>query len=219
MSNLNFLKEKENKIRNYIVIILFISTTLSSIPLPNKLQCFMGVTMVITSTLYIISFLMIGEYTKYLNKKEHLITKERLIKIRNELMVYIPFFFSSQLISYFLVKELSEKSKSVNNLYIEDPVFTFLYIAFICPILEELVFRCIPHKFIKNGPIYIVSSAFVFSSIHVIGQSHPIRRIFFYILISIYLGYRYHKTNDILVTISMHIFSNFTTLLCMILLI
>lgn len=43
---------------------------------------------------------------------------------------------------------------------------------------------------------------------HVIDDPNPFGHIWFYMIDSFYYGYRYYKTNDIWVPISMHGFNN-----------
>ena len=95
------------------------------------------------------------------------------------------------------------------------PILKSMLSIIIAPIIEEFVFRLLPHRFIKSPIIYVVISTVVFAAMHVINDPNPFYYIWFYMMGPLYYGYRYHKTKDILVPISMHSFNNLIATLLM----
>lgn len=76
------------------------------------------------------------------------------------------------------------------------------------PIIEEFIFRFLPYRFIKNKILYVIVSTVIFAGMHVLNDPNPFYYIWFYMMRPLYYGYRYHKTKDILVPISMHSLNN-----------
>ena len=79
------------------------------------------------------------------------------------------------------------------------------------PITEELLFRSLLNKDIKNKQLLIVLSSILFAGVHVIGNGfNLITLINFipYFIIGMYLGFLYRKTNNIVINIIMHLLIN-----------
>lgn len=134
-------------------------------------------------------------------------------KIIKEIFIFFLVFTISSIMRYIFMNALSLNARSLNDqsvieFYKEAPIRNSIYIVIIGPILEELIFRFLPYKFIKNKTLYIITSALLFSSIHVIADPYALFYIWFYMLTPLYFAYRYHKTKDIWVPISMHMFNN-----------
>lgn len=78
------------------------------------------------------------------------------------------------------------------------------------PIVEELIYRGILRKFIKNDKIFIIISGLIFGLAHVIGSSSLIQYIYVldYGLCGAYLAFLYSKYNNIYLNISAHFIIN-----------
>lgn len=78
------------------------------------------------------------------------------------------------------------------------------------PIVEEIIFRGIIRKFIKNNTLFIFVSAFLFGLMHVIGSASIIQYIYliYYGASGIYLAYIYSKFNNLSTCIIVHFFMN-----------
>ena len=101
-----------------------------------------------------------------------------------------------------------ENQAVLDMVFYEAPIFNSILSFIIAPIVEEFIFRFLPYRFIKNGNLYIIVSTVVFAAMHVINDSNPFYYIWFYMMKPWYYGYRYHKTRDIFVPLSMHILNN-----------
>lgn len=131
--------------------------------------------------------------------------------------MFIPFLFISTLaISLILIGEPANETH-INESFGDAVIFNTILLIFIGPIYEEFIFRLLPYKFIKNKTLYIVISALIFAGIHVINDTKAFYNIWFYLPTALYLGYRYYKTNDLLVTISIHSLNNLLATLPLIL--
>ena len=102
-------------------------------------------------------------------------------------------------------------------------IFTSLLIVVLGPIVEELVFRKAFFMAIPNKWAALVASSFVFGIIHVLSTDCNLTDGFFYTLPYLasgaVLGYTYIKNDrNITVTIGLHMFMNFISLILMLLL-
>ena len=129
-------------------------------------------------------------------------------KIGKELLMFIPVYLVSIcFINFFMIGEPVNQT-DVNNMLKQTPIYSIICIVIIGPIIEEFIFRFLPSKFIKNPVVYVIVSAFVFAGAHIINDVNPFYYIWFYMIDSLYYGYRYYKTKDIWVTATIHSFNN-----------
>ena len=129
-------------------------------------------------------------------------------KILKEILMLIPILFLSWFIKKFIVTGEPLNQVGISNDYVQSPVSAFFTSVILAPVIEEFIFRFLPYKFISNKTLYILVSAIIFSAMHVINDSNPFYYIWQYIIIALYLGYRYYKTKDICVPISIHLLNN-----------
>ena len=86
------------------------------------------------------------------------------------------------------------------------------FAVFLAPIVEEMVFRMAIFKFLEKGYfskpwLKILISSSVFGFIHVMG-AFDFEQIFYYIGLGAVLGAFYHKTDNIIVPIIVHMLLN-----------
>ena len=118
---------------------------------------------------------------------------------------------------------ISKNAVSVNQETLESlPLYYTLPAAIIyAPIVEEIIFRGVIRRFIKNNILFIIISALVFGVLHTIGES-SILNIFVmalpYSVLGAYLAYVYTKTNNIFTSITSHAIINSISSLFMVLL-
>ena len=108
---------------------------------------------------------------------------------------------------------VTKNAVSVNQETVESlPLYYMLPAAIIyAPIVEEILFRGVIRRFIKNNILFIIVSALVFGVLHTIGES-SIRDILImslpYSVLGAYLAYVYTKTNNIFTSITSHAIFN-----------
>ena len=162
---------------------------------------------------FVLGIAIIFTSWKYFSTNKKKVDKEEIKRILIELRNFIPILILNFFIKNFCIVGLPLNEKRIINTFLRAPVYLFVEAVILSPILEEMIFRFLPSIFLKNKIIYVVLTSIIFAGIHVIKDPNPVYYILFYILISFYLGYRYYKTKDILVTISLHSFNN---LICII---
>ena len=90
--------------------------------------------------------------------------------------------------------------------------FSFPAAVLWAPIVEELLFRGVFRRFIKNNIIFIIVSGVIFGLLHTIGSEtsvfSTIIMSFPYITLGAFLAYIYSKTENICTNISCHAFQN-----------
>ena len=195
----------------YSLIVIEAIGTFFGINIPGLLRIVFSIVMIVTFSLGLIM-----DCEVYWNKKE---TKdEQLIKkIANELLKFIPVWVISILIGSVLTSLFGEPT---NQIRIEEEfeglsLFYLIDMVIYTPIIEEYLFRFLPHKFIKNEVLYIIISSIVFAGMHVVEDPNAFYHIWIYMVRPIYYAYRYYKTQDIRVTISFHAFNNLISTLAM----
>ena len=146
---------------------------------------------------------------------------QEIKKLAKEIAMFIPVLLISIFITSFMAT-LITIGKPANQIRVEAsfyqlPILSSIDIIIIAPIIEEFIFRFLPYRFIKNKTLYIIVSTVVFAAMHVLNDPNPLYYIWIYMITPLYWGYRYHKTNDILVPIFMHSFDNLIGVLLMIL--
>lgn len=110
---------------------------------------------------------------------------------------------------------------ALQNLFNSNPVFIVILAMFYAPIAEELMFRGVFRKFIKNKKLFIIVSGVVFGLMHVIDDSKTLAEfsyVFVYSILGIYLAGIYAKTNNLCTNIFMHFMQNTLSVIGMILL-
>lgn len=110
---------------------------------------------------------------------------------------------------------------ALQNSFNSNPVFIALLAMFYAPIAEELMFRGVLRKFIKNKKIFVIVSGVVFGLMHVIDDSKTLAEfsyVFVYSILGIYLAGIYAKTNNLCTNIFMHFMQNTLSVMGMILL-
>lgn len=110
---------------------------------------------------------------------------------------------------------------ALQNSFNSNPVFIALLAMFYAPIAEELMFRGVFRKFIKNKKLFVIVSGVVFGLMHVIDDSKTLAEfsyVFVYSILGIYLARIYAKTNNLCTNIFMHFMQNTLSVIGMILL-
>lgn len=110
---------------------------------------------------------------------------------------------------------------ALQNLFNSNPVFIAILAMFYAPIAEELMFRGVFRKFIKNKKLFVIVSGVVFGLMHVIDDSKTLAEfsyVFVYSILGIYLAGIYAKTNNLCTNIFMHFMQNTLSVIGMILL-
>lgn len=208
----NFIKnEKTQKVIAFILYILFIVMYIID---------YWSVSLQIMYII-ILTFILCPVITIWFNEKLDKKLGKNIIqtikRLTKEIAMFIPFrLISSFIISFIFIGEPANET-SINESFGNAIVFNTMLIIFIGVIFEELVFRLLPYKFIKNKTLYIIISAFIFAGIHIINDPNPSYYIWVYMPDALYYSYRYHKTNDLLVTISIHSLNNLLATLPLIL--
>ncbi len=115
-----------------------------------------------------------------------------------------------QFIIFLLVKERPE-----NEIILEKAtkIYLLIYGIFLGPIMEELIFRGLLKKIIKNKYFYLISSSIIFGAMHMnIGTNNFLQYLYIipYSLSGFGLAYNYQKTDNLISPIVMHMIMNTT---------
>lgn len=133
-----------------------------------------------------------------------------------ELLLYIPIFFVGSFLKGFIATEVPQNQGELVKTAIEmNTAEIFFILVIFCPALEEMFLRYIPNIFIKNDWVYILLTSTIFAAGHVVNDPHAFRNFWAYFITPVYWTYRYRKTNNIFVPLSMHMFGNFIATLAL----
>lgn len=220
---LNFAKNE--KTRKYWAIAFYIGYIISiTVNIPTKLNIVYKVFTILCYILFFIYFIEYIERIVPLSKTPIELFRsfiEELYKIFKELLMFVPVWCLFIYIKGILISGIPVNQSNINEITNKvvnqgsslDFISWILIMVIFGPIMEEFIFRFLPYKFINNKIIYVILSSFVFAGMHVIHDPKAYYYIWCYILNPIYYAYRYHKTKDIWVPASMHIFNNFVATL------
>ena len=214
---INFvLKERT---RNFVAFIWYfcIMVIFFEINLPLALNIICSILFIITAlpcAIYMVEWLN-KIYERNINIKKNIKMESK--KIFKEILMCIPVIVISICINSFVIIGEPANQISIEKSFNESWIWNSISIIIIGPIIEELIFRFLPYKFIKNKTLYIIVSSVIFAAAHVVSDPNPFYYIWCYMIKSLYYGYRYYKTKDIWVTISVHSFSNLIAVILMIL--
>lgn len=208
------MREKTRKIFAFAFYVLIIVMHMEiDLPLALEIICFI-VLMFISlfgSTVYVSEW-MDKMYERNRGKLGKSIIQE-IKKIAKEILMFIPILLISICVTSFICVGQSANQTNIEQSFYKAPILNSIYAIIIGPIIEEFIFRFLPYKFIKNKALYIIVSTVVFAAMHVLNDPNPFYYIWFYMMRPLYYGYRYHKTKDILVPISMHSLNNLVAVL------
>lgn len=213
ITNRIFSKLTQNKAKEILAFVLYslFIIMLVGIKLPIVVNIIMGAVM---SIIFLIFYCYFEDWLfKTLCDITLKDIGKEIIKIIKELGMFLLFLYISNFIfSIFIVGEPKNQTEVVNEFY-QSPIISSIMIIVIAPILEEIIFRYLPYQFIHNKKLYVVISAVIFASMHVVDDSNALYYVWVDLGNSIYFGYRYYKTKDLLVTISTHAFNNTLSIL------
>lgn len=212
------MKEKTRNFFAFAFYILFIVSSIElNLPLAVEILCFIFLIFIILlgCTVYLSDW-MDKMYEKDRGKLGKNIINE-IKKIAKEILMFIPVLLISYCVTSFIMIGQPANQVSIEKTFYEAPILNSILFIITGPIIEEFIFRFLPYRFIKNKTLYIIVSTVVFASMHVINDPNPFYYIWFYMIRPLYYGYRYHKTKDILVSLSMHSLNNLVATLLFVL--
>lgn len=118
---------------------------------------------------------------------------------------------SNFLIQFALKLPISENEQGIRTLLNALPIYVFISAAIIGPFEEEMVFRKALKDVFKNKKLFILMSGLIFGALHVITSfSNPLELLYIipYSALGISFAYMYVKTDNIFVSIIVHILHN-----------
>ena len=211
---------KSEKVRMFCAFsYYFLFIIFGLIDLPSKLELIVYIYLAALTELWILyQIYAFFEFIFYENQEGICtLVLDEFKKITKEILMFIPIsIIFCLIISAFIVGTPANQA-AIEEEFDQSIIINSLFIIIIGPIIEETLCRLLPYKFIKKAPVYIIVSAFVFAGLHVVEDPNPFIYIWAYVPDALYYGYRYYKTQDILVTISLHSFHNLVSVLIMIL--
>lgn len=201
-------KEKTRDFFAFTLFVLFLFLTLGiDMPFALEMICFVIVLSItaLGCNVYLSDWLDEHYFKNYELGKT---IWQELKKIAKELAMYIPFWLIFWYITDCLVVGEPANQTNLEESFKLSPIFNSIFVIVFGPILEEFIFRFLPSRFIKNRALYVIVASIIFAAIHVDNDPNPFYYIWVYLPDSFYYTYRYSKTKDIWVTISLHSFNN-----------
>lgn len=208
------IKEKTKKVLSFVLYFTFV-ITLIGLDLPIIVKFI--ITLIQLSTITIFSSAYLTLWLNKMNDKIESLSKVVWIEFKKILKEIILFFIiitiiSGYLLSFFISGNSENQIRVINEFY-QSPILSFITAVILAPIAEEFIFRYLPYQFISNKKLYVIIASIIFASLHVINDANAFYYIWPYMIRSFYYSWRYYKTKDILVTISIHSFNNFLSIL------
>lgn len=144
----------------------------------------------------------------FLKLKEDL--KKNILKVFIVCTILTILIYVANGLIYYFFQIVAPNELETEKYLSASPILMGINVIVLGPIIEELVYRY-PFKFVKGKKIitYVIAST-LFALTHLSNLANPINFIFIipYLLLSFSLGYGLYKTDNILVSILIHIMNN-----------
>ena len=160
-----------------------------------------------------ISVVLLLLYYAFNLENKFVLNKKDIKRTLKYFVAFLPVIFIMSFLCKLMLFEYEEQKMVVeikknfyNNLF-----FNFFLIIIVAPIIEEIVFRGLFYKTLKNFIPFVqasIISSLIFAIIH-----ENILSLTILFLLSLYLTYIYERTNSILYPILTHSIFNFLNLL------
>lgn len=118
---------------------------------------------------------------------------------------------SNCILIYGFENGISGNEESIRSLFGTHPIYVYISAVLFAPIAEELVFRQGIRNIIPNDILFILISGFVFGGLHLIGNVSTFVDFLYiipYSALGLAFAYILTRTNNILVTIGLHMMHN-----------
>ena len=146
---------------------------------------------------------------------------------RNEILKMFALFMAVKVASALLTSILgfvmgttigeSENQSAIMDVFGAAPVMMFISAVILAPIVEEGIFRLGLRKVIHNKYLFIVVSGLVFGFMHIfptdLSMSIALTYSIVYVTMGVFLAYVYIETDNIWVTITLHMINNLISML------
>lgn len=140
------------------------------------------------------------------NKKEYID-----ICFKSWLLGFIAMSVSNLIINVFVTSDIAN-NEAINRAILKELyIYAIPAMSILGPICEELAFRAAFKNAIKNKKAFVIVTSFLFAFAHIYSSyTTPTDLLYIlpYFAMGYALGYTYSKTNNILCSISIHIFHN-----------
>lgn len=179
--------------------------------IPQNISAAMAITITILIYIILLIFAILAFKDKLKNDiklfKNHTKAYFHFLLPRLGIM-YAVFLFSS-----FISILISRHATSVNQSMLEEIPKWFLIPAAViwAPIVEELIFRGVLRRFVKNNVLFIALSAIIFGLLHTVSEANLFNAIVMalpYSVLGGFFAYIYSKTNNLCSNILSHSFHN-----------
>ena len=165
------------------------------------------------SKYFVLIFFFIFYYRKYLKEKwfDFIKNFKEYFKIGfKDWFTGFIIMYVANLIIMNLLGNIGQNEETVQELIGQTPFIAFLLTTILAPFIEEMLFRKLLQDCFNNKILFMIISGFLFGLVHVLGAENYLE----YLLIISYgaLGFMFshtlNKTDNIYVTIMLHMFHN-----------
>ena len=207
------LELKKCKLSDYLLslllLVVYFSHFIWSEYLPNDFPTAIMIEIVFNLIMIVLCILVFYDQLSFNFKVFKANFRSYMRFILPRLGIAYVFLFVASMISVMITKN----TVSVNQETVEAlPLYYMLPAAVIyAPIVEEILFRGVFRRFIKNDILFIIISALIFGLLHTIGESSLLEILVMalpYSTLGAYLAYSYVKTNNIFTSITSHAIFN-----------
>ena len=210
--NIEYQKSsKKQIILSIIFMLLYFSQFVIDKYIPENISKVGSI--ILTVSIYVILFLSAIFVFKDKLKNDIKLFKENSRAYSQFIFPRLGIFYISFLFINMICIFITKKATSENQVLLEQMPKWFVIPAAIlwAPVVEELVFRGVLRRFIKNNILFIIISAIAFGLLHTIHESTILNVIVLaipYASFGSFLAYMYSKTENICTNIFSHCFLN-----------
>ena len=204
------MENKNGVLKNIIYILLFI-LLMFILPLFNLkvkyLDYFVYIFLFIITIIFNLGYYKkdFSDFKSNYKKFLPIIVKRYFIMIGLMILVSIP-------ISFINEGNVSTNQQLINDMFKKIPIITLLLTSIYAPLVEESVFRLSLSKLFSNKKVFIIVSAIIFGTLHMIDKFTSIKDLLFiinYSTMGFVLAKSYIDTDNIFVSMAIHFIQNF----------
>ena len=212
---------KKTFIKNLIVIFLFflssellvLPLTLFHIDISQMSLLGKSVYLIITQIIYMVFLISLyfNDFKIFIRDYRSHAKKYISFGFRWWFVGYVIMAASNLLILILTPNSMAGNEQGIRELFKTVPLYMCVSTILYAPIVEEITFRGAIKNLIKNPLLYIIISGFFFGFLHVFSSFDSLWNLLYlipYCALGCIFAYAYHKTKNLLVPISMHMFHN-----------
>lgn len=141
--------------------------------------------------------------------------KKDFLKVFLVYLLFTLMCYTTNNMLYQLIGDIASNETAIRNELNSSPLIIAIIFIFLAPISEELIFRFNFRNTLKTPKRRYIITSILFALMHIAVSTELIFLLYLipYLFLSLGLGYSYYKSDNIFMSIIIHIFHNFINIM------